>query len=92
MKKLLLILILVASLVGCSRDEDGFLPSRPEPDLYFSRVRFYSKEYPQSTDTIWTIRVVGDSMRFTFERLNGYVYDDHSPHWIEIGRLWEKKH
>lgn len=92
MKKLLLSLALIAGLTACDKEAMTDL-GRPgfAPEHYFSRVRFFYDGRTPATDTVWTLKIVGDSMLAVFKRQDGYVYEDHSPTWLDIGRLWEKK-
>ncbi len=92
MKKLLITLALVAGLAACTKEKpEGPTGSGFAPEPFFSRVRYYGDGRQPKTDTIWTIKVMGDSMYSVFSRLNGYVYADHSPTYIELGQLWEKR-
>jgi hypothetical protein len=93
MKKFLFLLISLMAVYACSRDEILF----PDEDLprasewYFSRVRYYGAPRQGETDTTWTLKMISETMKNEYWYLNGYVYEDRSPHWIEIGQLWEKK-
>jgi hypothetical protein len=90
MKKLLLILAVVA-LVSC--EKETIAPStggRILPEWYFSRVRYYQAPRTGQTDTTWTLKMTTDSMRIEFKKYDGYVYEQ-TPQFIEIGKLWEKQ-
>jgi hypothetical protein len=91
MKKVRLALALVTSLFACTKEGPTDM-GRPgqAPVHFFSRVRYFGDGRTPATDTVWTIKILNDSMYAVFERQHGYVFADQSPAWMEIGRLWKK--
>jgi hypothetical protein len=89
MKKLFVILAL-AGLTACGKEQITDL-GRPgfAPEPFFSRVRYFYDGRRPATDTVWTIKIVGDSMQAVFKRLDGYIYEQ-TPTSLDIGRMWEK--
>jgi len=89
MKKLLLIIAIAAGLTACEKEGPSVLDREVLPEWYYSRVRYFHDGRQPATDTVWTLRMVTDSMRVTYAGLHGYVYDQRTE-WTEVGQLWEK--
>lgn len=93
MKKLLFAIAILAGLTACNKEMINENEGRAgqASQWYFSKVKYYYDGRQPNTDTVMTLRLIDDDMKREYDRYNGYIYADHSPVWMEIGRIWEKR-
>lgn len=90
MKKAILILSILFTLVACSKQSSD-LVTKAEPKLehYFSQVNRYKDGRTPAVDTVWTLKILDQVMMDTYTRQNGYVYNETST-TLTVGVLWSK--
>lgn len=90
MKKLTLIAALVIiTLVACSKKEGVLTQPNATPNSYFSRVQFFTDGRKPATDTVWTLKLIDQSMVNAYKGQDGYIYASTST-YVERGVLWSK--
>jgi hypothetical protein len=88
MKRTLLLITLVLSLVACTKTaQDTVLSATPKK--FFSRVRYFNDGRKPATDTVMTIEISGAQMEASFAPNCGKLYTE-TTYYREVGVCWQR--
>jgi hypothetical protein len=90
MKKALILLAFVLSLVACTKPQLELGAHQAQAkSTFFSRVQYFKDGRTPGTDTTWTLTMLNQTMIDSFARYNGKVYWESST-VKEVGVLWTR--
>lgn len=87
MKRTLLLITLVLSLVACTKTaQDAVLD---HPKKFFSRVRYFNDGRKPATDTVMTIEISDPQVEAAFAPNCGKLYTETTT-YREVGVCWQR--
>ena len=89
MKKTLLLLTLTLALISCSKNHEDVEKRYPNLQYFFSQVKFYKDGRTPSTDTVWTLRLIDDTMIESYRKQDDYLYEDATTHRT-LGKFYSR--
>lgn len=92
MKQIFIAMLLAATgLVACSKsDSDAYVRPQPTFEHFFSRVNYFTDGRTPYTDTVWTLRLMNQTMIDSFSVYDGRIVSENS-YSIQIDTIWKRE-